>query len=165
LHDADMSKSNNPAAARRGRDPNKESFWRELLSRQSRSGLTVRAFCDREALRETAFYFWRKEIQRRDGRSTARRMPALSFVELHAATMPTAVDPVAVAPVEREAPLELLLPGDRRLLIHDGCDAGLLQRVVAALAAASSPTGSAANLPTLSLPAVSLSKGKEGRSC
>jgi transposase len=155
LHDAEMSNSNNPCGTRRVGDPKRESFWRQLVSRQSRSGLTVRTFCEREALKETAFYFWRKEIQRRDRQSTARRTPALSFVELHAAALPPAVAPTSVAPVDRETPLELLLPGDRRLLIRGGCDAGLLQRVVAALAPVSLPCGDAVNLLS----------AKEGRPC
>lgn len=152
-----MSKSNNPAAGRRGRDPNKESFWRKRLSLHDRSGLTVRAFCEREGVKETTFHFWRQEIRRRDRESMGEPTPALSFVELHATPLPAAVAAVEGAshgPVLVEAPLELLLPGDRRLLIRAGCDARLLQLVVAALASVSLP-----NRPALSLP-----KG-EGRSC
>jgi len=44
--------------------------------------------------------------------------------------------------VEQAVPLELLLPGDRRLLIRAGCDGGLLQRVVSALASAGLPAPS-----------------------
>ena len=129
-----MSKSNNSAAARRGRDPKKESFWRERLSHQTRSGLTVRAFCEREALKETAFYFWRREIRRRDHRAISQT-PALAFVEVHAAPAPAAAVEHAVgARVAREAPLELVFPDCRRLLIRADCDAALLARVVAVLA-------------------------------
>jgi transposase-like protein len=136
-----MSKSNNPAARRRGRDPKKESYWRERLSDQTRSGLTVRAFCEREALKETAFYFWRREIRRRDRQAVGRRTPALAFVEVHAAPMPAAVvaaRPEVVCPepvegVEGKSPLELVFPDHRRLVIRAGCDAGLLARVVAVL--------------------------------
>jgi hypothetical protein len=123
-----MSKSNSPAAVRRGRDPKKESYWREHLSYQTQSGLTVRAFCEREDLKETAFYFWRREIRRRDRDATGRRTPAMAFVEVHAAPMPA-----AVAAVEHEFPLELVFPDHRRLLIRGGCDAALLARVVAVL--------------------------------
>jgi transposase-like protein len=144
-----MSKSNSPAAGRRGRDPKKESYWRERLSHQTRSGLTVRAFCEREALKETAFYFWRREIRRRDRQAVGRHTPALAFVEAHTAPMPA-----AVAAVEHESPLELVFPDDCRLLIRAGCDAALLATVVAVLT-------------PVSLPAVSLSKEskREGRSC
>ncbi|HWE03563.1 MAG TPA: hypothetical protein VG326_14250 [Tepidisphaeraceae bacterium] len=142
-----MNKSNKSAATRRGRDPKKESYWRERLSHQTRSGLTVRAFCEREALTESAFYFWRREIRRRDRQAIGGRTPALAFVEVHAAPIPAAVaaeeragrEPVGPEPVEgvqgirRESPLELVFPDCRRLLIRAGCDAALLARVVAVL--------------------------------
>jgi hypothetical protein len=147
-----MSKSNNPAARRRGRDPKKESDWRERLSDQARSGLSVRAFCEREALKETAFYFWRREIGRRDRQAVRTRTPALAFVEVHAAPMPAAVgaarpdfgefsrvEPARPEPVEgveraeHDSPLELVFSDHRRLLIRADCDAMLLARVLAVL--------------------------------
>ena len=53
-------------ARRQSRDPHKEAMWRERVDRQSRSGLSVRAFCRRENLPESAFYFWRRTIAQRD---------------------------------------------------------------------------------------------------
>jgi hypothetical protein len=52
--------------ARRQRDPAKEKFWRRALARFRSSGLSVRAFCDRELLSEPSFYAWRAELARRD---------------------------------------------------------------------------------------------------
>jgi len=97
----------------------------------------VRAFCERETLKESAFYFWRREIGRRDRRAMGGQTPTPAFVEVHAAPV-AVVGPVERAcrePVERESPLELILPGDRRLVIRAGCDVGLLSRVVAVLEA------------------------------
>jgi hypothetical protein len=48
------------------RDVARERRWRGVLQRFTRSGLGVRAFCRREKLAESAFYFWRGEIGRRD---------------------------------------------------------------------------------------------------
>lgn len=65
--------------ARKLRDAAKERRWREALNGCARSGLGVRAFCRREGLAESAFYFWRRELARRDGekfsRDTSRRSP------------------------------------------------------------------------------------------
>jgi hypothetical protein len=119
-----MSKSNRIVAARKHRDPKRESCWRGWLNRQSRSGLGVRAFCDREELKETAFYFWRREIQRRDSQADAKRPAAATFIEL----VPT---PVPVT--ESRSAIELLLPLDRRVLIRGGFDAALLRQVLAVL--------------------------------
>lgn len=52
--------------ANKQRDPAKESFWREMLRRQAASGLSARAFCQREKLAESGFYAWRRTIAQRD---------------------------------------------------------------------------------------------------
>ena len=54
------------------RDPAREAKWREVVARHRKSGLSVRAFCEREQLPESAFYAWRRTIQERDG----QRAPA-----------------------------------------------------------------------------------------
>lgn len=48
------------------RDPKKEAFWRSALGRFSNSGLSIRAFCQREKVTEPAFYAWRRVVQERD---------------------------------------------------------------------------------------------------
>jgi hypothetical protein len=106
---------------RRGRDPKKEAFWRETVARHRRGGLGVRAFCACEGLKETAFYFWRREIQRRDRRV---QRSTSAFVQLH---------PVEASTAASDAPLELILPKARHLLIRSGCNMALLRQVLAVL--------------------------------
>jgi hypothetical protein len=60
------------------RDPAREAKWRRILARQDKSGLSVRGFCQRERLPESAFYAWRRTIQHRD----VQRTPAPAFVPL-----------------------------------------------------------------------------------
>lgn len=48
------------------RDPKREEFWRATLQRRQESGLTVREFCRHQQLSEAAYYFWQREIARRD---------------------------------------------------------------------------------------------------
>jgi hypothetical protein len=72
------------------RDPKREAFWRRTLTAFGNSGLSVRAFCRREKLAETAFYFWRRTIRQRGAplhsskqrgpKTRARKSPA--FVPL-----------------------------------------------------------------------------------
>lgn len=57
--------------AQRQRDPAKEASWRKVLQRLSASGLSVREFCRREQLTESAFYAWRRTIGERDGESNS----------------------------------------------------------------------------------------------
>jgi len=44
----------------------KEEFWRLALREHQQSGLTIRAFCQREGLSEPSFYAWRKKIKNRN---------------------------------------------------------------------------------------------------
>jgi hypothetical protein len=55
------------------RDVARERFWRRAIRRQQRGRESIRAFCQREGLAETAFHFWRRELARRDQESTARQ--------------------------------------------------------------------------------------------
>ena len=57
------------------RDLQKEAAWRRRLSRQAESGQSVRAWCRKHGVTETAFYWWRRELARRDAaqKRSARR--------------------------------------------------------------------------------------------
>jgi transposase-like protein len=69
--------------ARQRRDPEREAFWRGALKRFDGSGLSVRAFCQRERLTESAFYAWRRTIAQRDGDRRQRGTPGRpSFLPL-----------------------------------------------------------------------------------
>ena len=67
-----MAKAERPVGGKR-RDRRLERRWRRIIGEQKRSGLTIRQFCRRGKLRETAFYFWRRELQRRQVEDSTRR--------------------------------------------------------------------------------------------
>ena len=48
------------------RDKRREARWRRIISKHFSSGLNIRDFCRRSKLPESAFYFWRRELERRD---------------------------------------------------------------------------------------------------
>ena len=52
-------------AKRIGRDRQREAYWRPVVRGQRGSGLSVGDFCRKSKLPESAFYFWRREPQRR----------------------------------------------------------------------------------------------------
>ena len=49
----------------------KERYWREIVKRQGQSGGTVREFCRREGVQESAFYWWRRKLLRRSVKRAA----------------------------------------------------------------------------------------------
>jgi hypothetical protein len=83
------------------RDPKRERFWRAALRRQQTSGLTAKEFCRREQLAETAYYYWRRELARRDQEPGAR---AEREKRVRAPAVPEAAKkrPVALPPLFQE---------------------------------------------------------------
>jgi hypothetical protein len=103
-------------------NPVLERTWRDRIALWRVSSLSVRAFCRQQRLNENSFYFWRRELLRRD--QTAANTPAFVPVHLFA---PTPSPPPAPA-----APLELLTSAGT-LRIPPGCDLALLRCVLALL--------------------------------
>jgi transposase len=72
--------------AKQQRDGERERQWRGVMRRCADSGLSVREFCRRERLPESAFYFWRRTLLERDADAADRTLvmpesgPAPAFV-------------------------------------------------------------------------------------
>jgi transposase len=120
----------------RRRDAEKERSWRRALQDWRRSGLSVREFCDWQALSEASFYAWRRELGKRDREAASRRendsrrngraVNAPRFLPVHV---------VAETAPDSEAPgcLELQLPTGVLLRVPAGFDHQTLSDVLAAL--------------------------------
>src|SRR3972149_3908651 len=104
------------------RDAAKERFWRDVLKRQAKSGLSVRAFCQREQLTESAFYAWRRTVAERNGEVKSPRAPAF---------LPMMMTDRSA----RESLIELELAGGRILRLPESMPVGRLAELVQALEA------------------------------
>ena len=100
------------------RDPRKEAYWRKQLRRQQAAGLSVREYCREQGLIESAFYFWRREIQRRDRQVQAE---------------PAFVPIVVEAPAE--SAIEVTLASGHVVRVRAGFDEKTLQQLLALLEA------------------------------
>lgn len=106
------------------RDPRLEQRWRQRLDRWQRSGLSIRAFCQRHHLSEPSFYAWRRTLQLRE--ATLPATAPVTFLPLHVSP-----DQGHDAPTPRKtASLELLLANGRCLRIPPDFDAEQLRRLV-----------------------------------
>jgi hypothetical protein len=121
------------------RDPVKERFWREMLRRQQASGVSIREFCGRKRLTESAFYAWRAEIQRRD-RQAARTIAP----QRRRAVKPNRPRflPVALANGHAASALnvaaslhsvEITMPSGIVLRLGGGCDRRIVRAVLGAV--------------------------------
>ena len=129
---------------RKKRDPGKEAFWREVVQRQRAGGLSVRGFCRGERLKETAFYYWRRELERRDrqrraaGERTGRPRREGAAREdggersSGKATLATFL-PVQLAPAPQTTGIELALPSGAVLRMPPGTGVEEAARLVVAV--------------------------------
>jgi hypothetical protein len=125
------------------RSGDRDRFWRAMLRKQRRSGLTVRAFCRQEQLSEPSYYAWRREIARRDLVSQSPEQPGWAS---NAVLSTRAKKPLAVSPVFQElailgddgrrgtpACLEIVLPDGCQVRVPSEVDRTLLADVIAML--------------------------------
>lgn len=90
--------------------------WREIIERQRASGLSVGAFCRRDAIAESSFFAWRRRL--------GVAQPAAAFVE------------AKITPALRTTgAIDVQLRSGRRVRVRRGFDRDLLAEVVAALEA------------------------------
>ena len=73
-----------------------DTQWRALLSRFSASGLSVPAFCEREAVSTASFYRWRGLTGQRDGGEIVTVPNQSAFVDLGALN----IEPVRAAALD-----------------------------------------------------------------
>jgi transposase-like protein len=111
----------------------RERMWRGRIVGQQTSGLTIRGYCRRHGLHESAFYFWRRELAKRD--RGAFMIPSESFVPV--SVVPPAPTPVSSACQSsattvpcHSSPIEIHLTDGRRVSVSPTCDSSLLTMVL-----------------------------------
>ncbi len=111
-------------------DLKREQIWHRHLKEYHSSGQTIRAYCHANDLRETAFYFWRKEIAYRD-REQAAPSPTPSTAPSSPAFVPVTV--IESPTKGNETRIDIWLAGGHRVRVRTGCDRDLLADAMAML--------------------------------
>jgi len=122
------------------RDPVKEQFWRRTIAVHARSGLSIRAFCQREGLESWNFHWWRRALERRD-----REVPSARTIERQDSTterppVPARFFPVRVVqdvaePIAVTGPIEIVMPAGPTVRVTRGFDPVALDAVLSVLEA------------------------------
>ena len=118
------------------KNPQKESYWRELVHRQAHSQLSIRQFCSQQEIPEASFYAWRRELKLRDREQRmSPTSPAFHDAELKresSASTPAgnghAFIPIQV--IEEPNALELIHPLGYQLRIFGEVNAKVLNQVL-----------------------------------
>jgi hypothetical protein len=101
------------------RDKRKEAYWQQKLDQHRQSGFSIRAFCREHKLTETAFYFWRRELARRQaGRCWKRDRRDALFVPVRLAmeTQPATLGSRIEIELARGRRIHLTPPVDKQAL-------------------------------------------------
>jgi hypothetical protein len=125
------------------RDWQKEAKWRRWLRAQRESGLSVRAWCRRHGQRESAFYWWRTQVARREAEA-ARFAPVrvIADAACDGAAHSRLVGDNLLTPTALETSagrIEIFLPGGCRVDIVGRIERPMLADVLALLTAATAP--------------------------
>jgi hypothetical protein len=113
--------------ANNGRDAGKERLWRGIIKRQASDASSVREFCRRERLTESAFYAWRRTIKERDVHRLGAKQPP-AFLPL------VVTEPASFGDrQDSHAAIEITLAGDRVLRLPGSIEPQRLAAIVAAL--------------------------------
>ena len=118
------------------RDLDKEKKWRRLLRRWRQSGLSGRDFCAAERVSEPSFYFWRREIARRDQHKGAQRKRPSGRIgtwprqrQSAGAKSPAFLE-LAIAAGGAASPAIEVVVGERVLRVRPGVDVELLRQLL-----------------------------------
>lgn len=117
------------AASSKGRRPRKRTRWsarqaEAVLGRWQRSGLSMRAFCEREGFDRQRLHRWKTKLAWNGARSQSSAPVALHEVEIVADEAPTATSPGA---------LTLERPDGLLLHVGPGFDEATLDRLLGLL--------------------------------
>ncbi len=84
--------------AKKEREAKRKEFWLRALQRREKSELTVVAFCQREGLKKSAYYYWRREITRRheDHGASRSRSPSSGKTQLAQVRLVNDCEPTSI---------------------------------------------------------------------
>lgn len=107
-------------------DESKHRHWEEVIRGWRREGGSVRAYCRKAGVKESAFYWWRRWLEDSKPKAIKRTMASQPstrprFVPLQVIAGP-AVDPCAV--------IEVVLGNGRIVRVRSGVDRRLLAEVL-----------------------------------
>ena len=117
----------------KSRDRSKEALWRRTVRQQRQSGMTIREFCRKHKVRETAFYFWRRELERRGTMFLPVRVTREPTPQMTAEARPALPQSASRA---SEGKIVIVLAGGRRVHVAPPVDRRALADVLAVLEAA-----------------------------
>lgn len=113
------------------RDIEKERYWGRVIGEAARSGVSIRRFCQQRQIRESQFYWWQRELKKRQqARALRKRNTSKATKDTGEATFALVSEDGGEM---GSSGIELVLRDGRRLRIARGVDEETLRTVVGVL--------------------------------
>lgn len=106
----------------RRRSAETERWWREQIRLQADSGLTARAWCDREQIAKSAFYRWRYRLAQEKQTGPEHIEPRPVFMPVRVVGLDSSTD--------ASSGVELICASGMRVVVSRDFDEQTLRRVV-----------------------------------
>jgi hypothetical protein len=127
------------AGRARGRNGDKERFWRQVVEGHAGSGLSVRQYCTDRGVSEPSFFAWRRELAQRDvpanepARSSSQRSVSARAMSQRSAPLGFAQLQIAPSEPASGVSIEIVLPTGIRIRVPRGACQDTLCNVLGAL--------------------------------
>jgi hypothetical protein len=125
--------------AKSRRSTEKRDFWQMVFQEYQISGLSIRAFCEREGLPEPSFYAWRKRLAANEKVSPATAAVA---VDRLIPVRIVAEDQSQHVVKQASAPMEIRTPSGYTLRLDESVEIRRLSELLCALASVQGETAS-----------------------
>ena len=112
----------------------RRDYWRCVLELHAASNLSIRAFCEQEKIPYPSFFVWRRRLSEvpadASAESSSEPSGKIAFVPVTVVPPPPSVPPPASTDSNG---IEIVLPGDRRVVVRGAVDRQALSDVLSVL--------------------------------
>ena len=106
----------------------RELYWRGVLQRQAKSGLSVAEFCRQESISGPSLYSWKRKLKERDASSQQEEQQ----VDVQPVTAGQLL-PVRIESTDPPEPMRILMPRGLSLDVPSGINRSALTDVLQAI--------------------------------
>ena len=108
---------------RRNQSTSKEKYWREIITEWKSSGMSINDYCRKRGLKGVTFYYWRRELRKRD------QQACHGIVKTSAKVIEVPFTEVRLKGWEPPG-IEVIISDARRIVVHPGFDTESFIRVI-----------------------------------
>ncbi len=112
------------------RSVEKERYWRAVLQRQARSGVSIARFCRSEGVSEPSFYLWKRALGGNKAKGKTRESSRTRRVAARTSEASPSFVPVQITEERYPATIQVIWPSGLSVQVPAECDPAEVQAVL-----------------------------------